>query len=142
MGAQAELIIGDVFIEKEEYQEAVHAYSRAEGKVKELGGEFLDQAREKLKKANILLEQSKKKQYYKVRNKPVFGFGLFWFIFSKQCYCCRRRGRRVFVFCFCFLYLQAVLKGAGQANFFFFFFSSEGWVKKSPQFPRMCRPSD
>ena len=70
MGAQAEIMIGDVRVEAEEFQEAVHAYTRAEGKVKELGGEVLDQAREKLKKANILLEQSKKKQYYKVRNKP------------------------------------------------------------------------
>lgn len=35
--------------------------------MKEIGMEILDQARAKLKQANILLEQSKKKQYYKVR---------------------------------------------------------------------------
>lgn len=71
VGAQAEIMIGDIRVEAEEFQEAVHAYARAEGKVKELGGEFLDQAREKHKKANILLEQSKKKQYYKVRQSRV-----------------------------------------------------------------------
>lgn len=71
VGAQAEIMIGDIRVEAEEFQEAVHAYGRAEGKVKEIGGEFLDQAREKLKKANILLEQSKKKQYYKVRDEAV-----------------------------------------------------------------------
>lgn len=53
--------------EVEEFQEAVNAYSRAEAKVKEIGMEILDQAKAKLKEANILLEQSKKKQYYKVR---------------------------------------------------------------------------
>lgn len=70
VGAQAEIMIGDIRVEAEEFQEAVHAYARAEGKVKELGGEFLDQAREKHKKANILLEQSKKKQYYKTLGVP------------------------------------------------------------------------
>lgn len=66
VGAQAEITAGDVHLEAEEYQEAVHAYTRAEGKVSGIGGEVLDQARQKLKKANILLEQSKKKEYYKV----------------------------------------------------------------------------
>ncbi|CAN0351842.1 unnamed protein product, partial [Laminaria digitata] len=70
VGAQAEILIGDVRVEAEEFQEAVHAYARAEGKVKELGGEVLDQARDKLKKANIMLEQSKKKQYYKTLGVP------------------------------------------------------------------------
>lgn len=67
VGAQAEIVVGDVHLEAEEFQEAVNAYTRAETKVQEIGMEVLDQARSKLKQANILLEQSKKKQYYKVR---------------------------------------------------------------------------
>eukprot|EP00903_Cladosiphon_okamuranus_P006463 g6323.t1 len=70
VGAQAEMIFGDVYTEAEEFQEAVNAYSRAEAKVKEIGMEILDQARAKLKQANILLEQSKKKQYYKILGVP------------------------------------------------------------------------
>lgn len=67
IGAQAEIVIGDVHTEAEEFQEAVNAYARAETKMKEIGTDVLDQARSKLKQANVLLEQSKKKQYYKVR---------------------------------------------------------------------------
>lgn len=59
--------MGDVHTEAEEFQEAVNAYARAENIVKEIGMEVLDKARSKLKQANVLLEQSKKKQYYKVR---------------------------------------------------------------------------
>ncbi|CAM9242498.1 unnamed protein product [Ectocarpus sp. 8 AP-2014] len=70
VGAQAEIVMGDVHQEAEEFQEAVNAYARAETKVKEIGMEVLDQARAKLKQANILLEQSKKKQYYKVLGVP------------------------------------------------------------------------
>ncbi|CAN0348414.1 unnamed protein product [Ectocarpus sp. 12 AP-2014] len=62
--------MGDVHQEAEEFQEAVNAYARAETKVKEIGMEVLDQARAKLKQANILLEQSKKKQYYKILGVP------------------------------------------------------------------------
>ncbi|CAM9913177.1 unnamed protein product, partial [Pylaiella littoralis] len=70
IGAQAEILIGDVHTEAEEFQEAVNAYARAETKMKEIGTEVLDQARSKLKQANVLLEQSKKKQYYKILGVP------------------------------------------------------------------------
>lgn len=69
VGAKAEMMMGDIFLEAEEFQEAVHAYGRAEAKAGEEGaggGEVLDQARQKLKDANVQLEQSKKKNYYKV----------------------------------------------------------------------------
>ena len=66
MGARGEMMIGDVHLEAEEFQEAVHAYGRAEAKAGETGGEVLDQARQKLKQANVQFEQSKKKNYYKV----------------------------------------------------------------------------
>lgn len=67
-GVQAEVMIGDAYMEEEEFQEAVHAYTRAETKGREMGGgEAMDDARQKLKKAQIALEQSKKKNYYKVR---------------------------------------------------------------------------
>lgn len=85
VGAQAEIVFGDVHTEAEEFQEAVNAYSRAEAKVKEIGMEILDQAKAKLKQASILLEQSKKKQYYKVcgvvhvRVRPVRFFVCFRF---------------------------------------------------------------
>lgn len=66
-GIRAEIVLGDVYMQEEEFQEAVHAFTRAENIGKESGGgEALDDARQKLKKAQIALEQSKKKNYYKV----------------------------------------------------------------------------
>lgn len=60
-------MVGDVHVEAEEFQEAVHAYGRAEQKAKEMDDqELLESARQKLKKAQVFLEQSKKKDYYKV----------------------------------------------------------------------------
>lgn len=62
-------MVGDVHMEEEEFQEAVHAYSRAEQKAKDMDDEMeaMKELQQKLKRANALLEQSKKKQYYKVR---------------------------------------------------------------------------
>lgn len=66
-GVRAEIMIGDVHVEAEEFQEAVSAYGRAEQKAKEMDDqELLENARQKLKKAQVFLEQSKKKDYYKV----------------------------------------------------------------------------
>lgn len=61
------MMMGDLHIEEEEFQEAVHAYGRAEQKAKELDeDDVLEDVRKKLKKAQVFLEQSKKKDYYKV----------------------------------------------------------------------------
>lgn len=55
------ILIGDLYMEEENYEEAVRAYKRAQDMDNEN-----QQAREKVQKAETALKQSKQKNYYKI----------------------------------------------------------------------------